>query len=180
MTTLNGLTRSWDSFIQGICARRNLITFSRIWEEFSQEESQIVSQEEKMGSEDQALMVQSKSHSKSTKRRSQHLRGKHFHKDNTRRDLSRIICYIICYTCDEVGHYARNCPKKPKPTKKRKKRRLHAHAIEADESSRKKSKYESEYSSSEDEYVLISALIGNITHGSDDWLIDSGASKHMI
>ena len=32
----------------------------------------------------------------------------------------------------------------------------------------------------QDEYVLISALIGNITHGSDDWLIDSGASKHMM
>ena len=26
---------------------------------------------------------------------------------------------------------------------------------------------------------MISALIGNITHGSDDWLIDSGASKNM-
>ena len=26
---------------------------------------------------------------------------------------------------------------------------------------------------------MISALTGNITHGSDDWLIDSGASKHM-
>ena len=25
----------------------------------------------------------------------------------------------------------------------------------------------------------ISALIGNITHGSDDWIIDNGASKHM-
>ena len=35
------------------------------------------------------------------------------------------------------------------------------------------------YSSSKDEYVLISALTGNITHGSDDWIIDSGASKHM-
>ena len=39
MTTLNGLPSSWDSFIQGICARRNLITFSRLWEEFSQEEA---------------------------------------------------------------------------------------------------------------------------------------------
>ena len=26
---------------------------------------------------------------------------------------------------------------------------------------------------------MISALIGTITHGSNDWLIDSGASKHM-
>ena len=28
MTTLNGLPRLWDSFIQGIYARRNLISFS--------------------------------------------------------------------------------------------------------------------------------------------------------
>ena len=42
MTTLNGLPRSWDSFIQGVCARRKVITFSRLWEEFSKEEAQIV------------------------------------------------------------------------------------------------------------------------------------------
>ena len=55
----------------------------------------------------------------------------------------------------------------------------HAHAAEDDEPSRKRSRYESEDSSSDDEYVLISALTGNITHGSDDWLIDNEASKHM-
>ena len=37
MTTLNGLPRSWDSFIQGICARKKLVKFSRLWEECSQE-----------------------------------------------------------------------------------------------------------------------------------------------
>ena len=42
MTTLNGLPRSWDSFIQGICARKKLIKFSRLWEECSQEEARIV------------------------------------------------------------------------------------------------------------------------------------------
>ena len=41
MTTLNGLPRSWDSFIQGICARKKLVKFSRLWEEFSQEEAWI-------------------------------------------------------------------------------------------------------------------------------------------
>ena len=39
MTTLNDLPRSWDSFIQGICARNKLITFSKLWEESAQEES---------------------------------------------------------------------------------------------------------------------------------------------
>ena len=48
-----------------------------------------------------------------------------------------------------------------------------------DEPSKKRTRYESEDYSTEDEYVLISALTGNITHGSDDWLIASGAFKHM-
>ena len=33
MTTLNGLPRAWDFFIQGIYARKKLIKFSRLWEE---------------------------------------------------------------------------------------------------------------------------------------------------
>ena len=41
MTTLNGLPRLWDSFIQGIYARKKIVKFSRLWEEFSQEEAQI-------------------------------------------------------------------------------------------------------------------------------------------
>jgi len=121
-----------------------------------------------MGSEDQALMV----HSKSTKRRSHHHRGKSYHK----KDLSR----VICYTCDEAGHYAKNCPKKPKLSKRSSKRRHHAHVAEDDEPSKKRSSYESEYSSSEDKYVLIFALMGTVTHGRKDWLINSGASKQMI
>ena len=37
MTTLNGIPRACDSFIQGICARKKIIKFSRLWEERSQE-----------------------------------------------------------------------------------------------------------------------------------------------
>jgi len=59
MTTLNGLlgheTPSFKDF-----TRRKLITFSRLWEECSQEEAQIVAQEEKMGNEDQALIEPTK------------------------------------------------------------------------------------------------------------------------
>ena len=58
--------------------------------------------------------------------------------------------------------------------KKGNKRRHHAHAAKDDEPSTKRNRQDSD-----EEYVLISALTGTITHGSNDWLIDSGASKHM-
>ena len=83
-----------------ICARKKLVKFNRLWEEFSQEESRIAAREDKLGSL-QALIVHFKSHSKSSKIRPHGSRGKHSHRDNTRRDVSR----IICYTCEEVGHY---------------------------------------------------------------------------
>ena len=54
------VTLGHGSFIQGIYARKKLVKFSRLWEECSQEESWIAAREEKMGSEDQALTVQSK------------------------------------------------------------------------------------------------------------------------
>ena len=59
------------------------------------------------------------------------------------------------------------------------KRRHHAHAAEDDEPSIKRIRQESE-SSSDEEYVLISTLTGTISHGCNDWIIDSGASKHMM
>ena len=93
MITLNGLPRSWDSFIQGICARKKLVKFSRLWEECSQEE-------EKMGSEDQSLIV----HSKKIRQDYHHPKGKHFHQNNSRKTQLR------CFTCDEIGHYAKNFP----------------------------------------------------------------------
>ena len=122
-----------------------------------------------MGSEDQALTT----HTKKTKRDHHHSKGKPYH---SRRDWAT----AICYTCDEKGHISKFYPNKGNSkNKKGSKRRHHAHAVEDDEPSTKRIRQESD-SSSDDEYVLISALMGTISHGSNDWLIDSGASKHML
>ena len=105
-------------FQLGICARKKLVKFNRLWEECSREEAQIIAREEKMGSEDQDLMV----HSKKTIRSSHHPRGKSFHKDNSRKYLSK----IRCYTCDEKGHYARECPRNKNVSHKKKgNKRIH-------------------------------------------------------
>ena len=128
-----------------------------------------------MGSGYQALTIQSR------KSRTNHHRGKHSRQKNNTRKSNKDLSKFICYTCDERRHLARDCPRSKYRSQKRKgnKKRNHAHAIEDDEPSKKRIKQESDDSSSDEEYVLISSLTGNITHGSNYWLIDSGDSKHM-
>ena len=69
-----------------------------------------------MGSEDQALTV----HSNKIRRDFHHPKGKHFHqKDNPRiskKDLSK----FRCYTCDERGHFASDCPRNKNGSHKKK------------------------------------------------------------
>ena len=57
------------------------------------------------------------------------------------------------------------------------KMRHHAHFSEDDEQTNKI--FRRDKDDAGEEYVLISTLIGAISHGSNDWLVDSGASKHM-
>ena len=121
-----------------------------------------------MGSEYQALIV----HSKKNRRSNYHSKGNISH---SRKDLNSIRCYI----CDEKGHISRFFPNKGNLKKKKENKRIHhAHAVEDNEPSTKRVRQESD-SSSDEEYVLISALTGTISHGSNDWLIDISASKHI-
>jgi hypothetical protein len=71
-----------------------------------------------------------------------------------------------------MGHIAKNFPARKEEYKKRNKRH-HARAVEDEEPPMKMFKENIE------DYVLISALSGSVSHGEDTWLIDSGASKHM-
>ena len=52
MATLNGLPRSWDAFIQGICSRRKLPKFSRLWKDCNQEEARMEEREANMTGDD--------------------------------------------------------------------------------------------------------------------------------
>ena len=81
---------------------------------------------------------------------------------------------------DEKGHYSKDCPRnKGSSNKNSYKKRHHAHTAKDYELAKKRFREERVDSSSDEEYVLISASMGTITHGSNDWLVDSGASKHM-
>ena len=41
ITSLNGLGRPWDAFIQTICARKEKLQFDSLWEECVQEEARV-------------------------------------------------------------------------------------------------------------------------------------------
>lgn len=76
MTTLNGLLRAWESFIQGIFFRRKLTKFGRLWEYYTQEETRIGAREEKLANEDQALAY----HTRKGKGKKEFHSPKKFHK----------------------------------------------------------------------------------------------------
>ena len=90
-------------------------------------------------------------------------------KDKKQKKTKRDPSNVRCYTCDENRHFARDCPIR--------KKRHHAHIVEDDEPTNKR--FIREKDDSDKEYVLISALTDTISHRSNDWLVDSRASKHM-
>jgi hypothetical protein len=79
MTTLNGLTRPWDAFIQTICARKEKLQFDSFSEECVQEEARVANREVVLlRDEDQALAA----HAKGGKRRSHFNKETHLHKES--------------------------------------------------------------------------------------------------
>ena len=89
-----------------------------------------------MGSEDKSLIV----HSKKGRRENHHHQGKHYHQKNN--IVRRYPSKLRCYTCDEIAHFARNCPMNKNGSKKKKKSKIrhHAHTAEDDDPPRKKVK----------------------------------------
>lgn len=172
MTTMNGLPRSQDPFIKGICSRRKLMRFSRLWEDCTQEEKRLEAIEEKLGNEkNQALIA----HARKGKNKVEDHPPRKFHKYQKHQKKKRDYSTIRCYNCQKVGHIARHCPLVRDQIKKGRNKRHHANTTEDEEPIQKRERN----NDSDDKYILISSLTGTITHVNDTWLVYSGASKHM-
>ena len=121
--------------------------------------------------EDQALTVYT--------RRNYRKKENHHHnkkKDKKPKKFIRDSSNIRCYTCDEKGHFARDCPKN-KDSFNENKKRHNAHTDKYNKLTNKIFKREKD--DSYEEYVLIATLMGTMSHVSNDWLVDSGESKLM-
>ena len=60
MTSLNGLTRPQDSFIQTMCARKESMKFDIVWEDCIQEEARVANREALLKEYDQSLDTNTK------------------------------------------------------------------------------------------------------------------------
>ena len=60
ITSLNGPTRPWESFIQMMCARKESLKFDVVWEDCIQEETRVANREALLKEYDQALTTHTK------------------------------------------------------------------------------------------------------------------------
>ena len=88
------------------------------------------------------------------------------------------VSKVECYNCHKFVHFARDCRK----TKKKSKRRFQASAtqIEEEEPKKKKNTKDNKEEEPRKEFYLISSLSSFFTNCATSWLVDSGASMHMI
>jgi hypothetical protein len=119
-------------------------------------ESRLISHKQKVDDEENQTFA---AHVKKRKEREEGgpRKSKNLHH---KRDTSK----VQCFNCRKMGHYDAQCPHKHEKEKKK----HHAHVAN-----------DEEHKPKDEEFVFISALTRTITQGSDTWLIDSGASKHM-
>ena len=92
MTALNGLTRTWESFIQTVCARKGSMKFDIVWPDCNQEETGVANREALLREDDQDLVIHTKGRKQSNFKKSNHNPSKEkFQKKNE--DYSKYQCY---------------------------------------------------------------------------------------
>jgi hypothetical protein len=153
-TTLNGVSKQWAVFVEGIVAREKLPGWERLWDDFVQEETRrgYVHGSSSTGHEEENVALATTSKKKFRKGP----KGGQKPKGEGKKDMSK----VKCFACHKFGHYAGQCPNK--------KKKQTTASTEVEEFSTKFDK----------EFSLIVCLSSRTTTP-DTWYIDSGASRHM-
>jgi hypothetical protein len=151
---LNGFTKEWEFFVKCVVGRENLPYWSRLWDDFTQEEIREISQssEQKTDRVDENVSLTAKSKKKG-------IFG---------RDLSKFRCYC----CNQLGHLASHCPERKKKKKEPEGPETAATATMEDFASN----FNTEFS-----LVTLVSSVGRGGSGGDiRWIVDSRASSHMM
>jgi hypothetical protein len=168
----DGLPSSWEAFLSSVGGREIQLTFERLWHDCLQEESHTATKSEPTKEEHSALASRFKGKKKGTFQKGSQ------RKSNTKgtfKGKSIDTSKIKCFSCNKLGHFAKDCWFRKK---NRRKGKQHASTAEDDESKRKQKSPTNERENRK-EYYLVSVLSNSIFTGPKTWLVDSGASKHM-
>jgi hypothetical protein len=96
---LKGFTKEWEVFMKCVVGHEHLLDWSRLWDDFTQEDIREGSQSSGQkgdGADGENVSLAAK--------------GKGKKKGNFGRDLSKVRCYY----CNQLGHFASQCHEKKK------------------------------------------------------------------
>jgi hypothetical protein len=145
MTTLNGLTRPLDAFIQTTCARTEKLKFDSLWEECIQEETRVSNYEALLErDDDKALYTHTKRGRKKpyfqkethkepqppNKFNNKESHSRRFQKKGQQKE--RDYSSVQCHHCDTMGHIMKLYLAR-REEYKRKHKRHHAHVVKDEE-----------------------------------------------
>jgi hypothetical protein len=167
----DGLPSTWETFFSSVSGREIRPTFERLWHDCLQEETRTATKSEPTKEEHSALASRFKGRKKVT-----------FHKgsqskSNTKgmfKGKSIDTSKIKCFSCNKLGHFAKDCWFRKKNPRKGK---HHASTAEDDESKRKQKSPPKERENRK-EYNMVSALSNSVFTRPKTWLVDNGASKN--
>jgi hypothetical protein len=169
---LDGLPSSWETFLYSVSGREIQPTFDRLWHDFLQKESCIGTRSEPTKDEHSSLASRFKGKNKGNfqKRSQWKPKTKGTFKVNNI-DTSKIKFFSF----NKLGHFAKYCRFRKNYPRKGK---HHASTVEDDESKRNQKSPSNERENRKESY-LVSSLSSLASMGLKNWLVDSGASKHM-
>jgi hypothetical protein len=107
-TTLNGVSKQWAVFVEGIVARENLPKWECLWDDFVQEETwRGYVHGSSSTSHDEENVALAANYKKKLKKGPE---GGNKPKGEGKKDMSK----VKCFACHKFGHYAGQCPNKKK------------------------------------------------------------------
>jgi hypothetical protein len=177
-TTFDGLPDAWRFFLASVNGRESQPNFERLWHDCLEEEGRLTSINDFSVLKDHSLAAKTKKWRKfpQSKGKGKKPQGKLSH-------LNPHLSKVKCFNCNKLGHYAKDYMSPPSQQRRRGIFQASV-ATEEDkpqeEPQRRQTRAATKEQEQHKEYYLISALFSTITKSEKIWLIDNGASRHMI